>query len=128
MTPISLQRNRCASVMHAPYELIGLELENRFLGGKSHLCRSSKKRHGNCIICFDPPLRAKECRMRDLFTRSNQAGSRPVVGHRDEQVLNLLAAEAIRLAHLATDLHLTATASDPESAHINDAAPREPRP
>ena len=64
--------------------------------------------------------------MRDLFTRSNQS-SRPVVGHRDEQVLNLLAAEAIRLAHLATDLHLAATASDPESAHISDTAPREPR-
>ncbi len=65
--------------------------------------------------------------MRDLFTRSKQARNRPVGVHEDEQVLNLLAAEAIRLARLATDLHLTATATDPESIQANDVTPREPR-
>lgn len=65
--------------------------------------------------------------MRDLFTRSTQAGSKPVGGHKDEQVLHLLAAEAIRLAHLATNLHLTATAKS-DDARSSEAASQDPGP
>ena len=65
--------------------------------------------------------------MRDLFTRSTQVGSKPVGGQKDEQVLHLLAAEAIRLANLATNLHLTATAKSDE-AHASEAGSQDPRP
>jgi len=65
--------------------------------------------------------------MSDLFTRSTQAGSKPVGGQKDEQVLNLLAAEAIRLAHLATNLHLAATAQS-DDAHASDATSQDPGP